>query len=129
MEPSPIYADEQGRARGEAYVKSLRAGRRNKYQPGVADFAAPVSRNRSRSASILVFMTDGLPTVDETNVGKIVANVRQASIQGVRLFTFGVGYDVTQPCSISSLLRTAVLLITLNRRKISKSKFPISSRE
>jgi Ca-activated chloride channel family protein len=43
---------------------------------------------------MLVFMTDGLPTVDETNVSKILDNVRKASRPGVRLFTFGVGYDV-----------------------------------
>ena len=41
-----------------------------------------------------LFMTDGLPTVDETNVTKIIDNVRKASKPGVRLFTFGVGYDV-----------------------------------
>jgi Ca-activated chloride channel family protein len=43
---------------------------------------------------MLVFMTDGLPTVDETNITKILDNVRKASKPGVRLFTFGVGYDV-----------------------------------
>jgi Ca-activated chloride channel family protein len=43
---------------------------------------------------ILVFMTDGLPTVGETNVGRIIDNVRAARSPGVRLFTFGVGYDV-----------------------------------
>src|SRR4026207_181654 len=43
---------------------------------------------------MLVFMTDGLPTVDETNVSRIVDNVRKASKPGVRLLTFGVGYDV-----------------------------------
>ena len=39
-------------------------------------------------------MTDGLPTVDETNVSRIIDNVRKATAPGVRLFTFGVGYDV-----------------------------------
>jgi Ca-activated chloride channel family protein len=43
---------------------------------------------------MLVFMTDGLPTVDETNITKILDNVHKASRPGVRLFTFGVGYDV-----------------------------------
>src|SRR4026207_55317 len=43
---------------------------------------------------MLVFMTDGLPTVDETNVSRIIDNVRKATRPGVRLFTFGVGYDV-----------------------------------
>jgi Ca-activated chloride channel family protein len=39
-------------------------------------------------------MTDGLPTVGETSVQRIVDNAREARIPGVRLFTFGVGYDV-----------------------------------
>src|SRR6185436_16559412 len=37
---------------------------------------------------------DGLPTVAETNVTRIIDNVRKATRPGVRLFTFGVGYDV-----------------------------------
>ncbi len=47
--------------------------------------------NRPRT---LIFMTDGLPTVGETNATRIVENARSARITGVRLFTFGVGYDV-----------------------------------
>ena len=43
---------------------------------------------------ILIFMTDGLPTVGETNAARIVDNARAARIPGLRLFTFGVGYDV-----------------------------------
>ncbi|MFN2512469.1 MAG: hypothetical protein ABR568_13755, partial [Pyrinomonadaceae bacterium] len=39
-------------------------------------------------------MTDGLPTVGETNATRIVENARTARIAGLRLFTFGVGYDV-----------------------------------
>jgi Ca-activated chloride channel family protein len=50
-----------------------------------------VDRERPK---MLVFMTDGLPTVDETNVSRIIDNVRKATKPGVRLFTFGVGYDV-----------------------------------
>ena len=43
---------------------------------------------------LLVFMTDGLPTVGEQNVERIIQNVTQARRDGLRLFTFGVGYDV-----------------------------------
>src|SRR2546423_5719105 len=39
-------------------------------------------------------MTDGLPTVGETNPTHIVDNARTARVPGLRLFTFGVGYDV-----------------------------------
>jgi Ca-activated chloride channel family protein len=43
---------------------------------------------------MLVFMTDGLPTVGETNPQTIVDNARAARAGNTRLFTFGVGYDV-----------------------------------
>ncbi|MDQ3820877.1 MAG: hypothetical protein M3362_24770, partial [Acidobacteriota bacterium] len=43
---------------------------------------------------ILVFLTDGLPTVGETNIQRIIDNVHSNRVKGVRLFTFGVGYDV-----------------------------------
>ncbi|MFC1712513.1 VIT domain-containing protein [Candidatus Poribacteria bacterium] len=44
--------------------------------------------------NIVVFLTDGLPTVGETNIDKILENVKQANKANVRLFVFGVGYDV-----------------------------------
>ena len=44
---------------------------------------------------MLVFMTDGLPTVGETNVEKIISNLnRNAKKVDVRIFPFGFGYDV-----------------------------------
>jgi Ca-activated chloride channel family protein len=42
----------------------------------------------------LIFLTDGLPTVGETDAGKILREVSAANTLKVRLFTFGVGYDV-----------------------------------
>lgn len=47
-------------------------------------------------AGYVLFMTDGLPTQGETNVTKIVQNAVSARPpeRMLRLFTFGVGYDV-----------------------------------
>jgi len=42
----------------------------------------------------IVFLTDGLPTAGEQDIGRIIAHVDQAAGKNVRLFTFGVGYDV-----------------------------------
>jgi Ca-activated chloride channel family protein len=42
----------------------------------------------------LVFATDGLPTVGETDLGRILRNVSAKNSRKVRMFTFGVGYDV-----------------------------------
>ncbi len=43
---------------------------------------------------VLIFMTDGLPTVGETNNERILAMVKDVNRRRVRVFDFGVGYDV-----------------------------------
>src|SRR5258705_8043836 len=92
MESGLIAADDQGRKRGEAFVKSLRpGGGTNINESLLVSLRQFEQGNRPK---ILVFLTDGLPTVGETNITRIVDNVRAARRTGVRLFTFGVGYDV-----------------------------------
>ena len=94
MEAGLIAANDSGRARGEAFVKALRpVGGTNINQSLLAALRQFIDSDRERP-KMLVFMTDGLPTVDETNVNRIVDNVHKATKPGVRLFTFGVGYDV-----------------------------------
>jgi Ca-activated chloride channel homolog len=94
MEERLIAADEKGRARGEAFIKTLKpVGGTNINQSLLASLRQFSTMDRERP-KMLVFMTDGLPTVDETNVPRIIDNVRKATSPGVRLFTFGVGYDV-----------------------------------
>jgi len=44
--------------------------------------------------SFIIFLTDGLPTVGETDIGAILDNVKRANRSATRLFVFGVGYDV-----------------------------------
>jgi Ca-activated chloride channel family protein len=41
---------------------------------------------------VLIFLTDGLPTVGTRNADEIVAEVKK--VAGVRIFTFGIGSDV-----------------------------------
>ncbi|HEY6120106.1 MAG TPA: VWA domain-containing protein, partial [Pyrinomonadaceae bacterium] len=92
METGLITADEAGRKRGEAFVNTLRpVGGTNINQALLTAERQFESSNRPK---IVVFLTDGLPTVGETNVGRIVENIHNARVAGVRLFTFGVGYDV-----------------------------------
>ena len=42
----------------------------------------------------LIFMTDGLPTVGKTDEKTILTDTKEANKTNVRLFSFGVGYDV-----------------------------------
>ncbi|MBI3963141.1 MAG: VWA domain-containing protein [Deinococcus sp.] len=48
----------------------------------------------SRLPDVVVFLTDGVPTVGEQDVGRILANIQTANQDEARIFTFGVGYDV-----------------------------------
>ncbi|HUB68549.1 MAG TPA: VWA domain-containing protein, partial [Candidatus Methylacidiphilales bacterium] len=43
---------------------------------------------------VIIFLTDGEPTVGETNDDKIVAETNQAADEGTRIFCFGLGTDV-----------------------------------
>ncbi len=42
----------------------------------------------------IIFLTDGLPTVGETNTEQILQNVKEANDKDFRIFCFGVGNDV-----------------------------------
>src|SRR5437764_159525 len=92
MESGMITADERGRARGEEFVKRLKANGGTNINDAL--HTALKQFDSSDRPKMLVFMTDGLPTVGETNPARIISNVRAAQVKGVRLFTFGVGYDV-----------------------------------
>lgn len=46
---------------------------------------------------MVLFLTDGLPTVGETSEVKIRDLVRKENPYGCRVFTFGVGHDVNTP--------------------------------
>jgi Ca-activated chloride channel family protein len=43
---------------------------------------------------VIVFITDGMPTVGETNDDAIVSETDPAADQGIRIFCFGLGTDV-----------------------------------
>jgi Ca-activated chloride channel family protein len=45
-------------------------------------------------ASFIIFLTDGLPTVGQTDINTILNDVKNANRSSTRIFVFGVGYDV-----------------------------------
>ena len=48
----------------------------------------------TKQPTYVLFMTDGIPTVGETNEAKIVANAKGYNNIRARMFAFGVGYDL-----------------------------------
>ena len=94
MESGLTAADARGKSRGEEFVKNLKPSGGTNINDSLR--AAIRQFNSNSRPKMLVFMTDGLPTVSETRVEKIVENIRETvkSAEGLRIFTFGVGYDV-----------------------------------
>jgi Ca-activated chloride channel family protein len=52
------------------------------------------TRHQAPSVHYVVFLTDGRPTVGETDVERITADVAKANARGARVFSFGVGEDL-----------------------------------
>ncbi len=92
MESRMITANSQGKSRGEEFVQKLAPTGGTNINDALR--AALRQFDSSERPKMLVFMTDGLPTVGESNVEKIVANAKELRVEDLRLFTFGVGYDV-----------------------------------
>ncbi len=56
--------------------------------------ALHLKKEQDRRPTSVVFLTDGLPTEGITDVGRILQNVRDEKKDYIRIFSFGVGYDV-----------------------------------
>lgn len=92
MERGLIAANAEGKKRGEEFVEKLKpTGGTNINDSLIASLKL---FDKSDRPKMLVFMTDGLPTVGEQNVERIVANLKAAKTVDVRIFPFGFGYDV-----------------------------------
>lgn len=50
--------------------------------------------NESKNPQMIVFLTDGAPTAGVTDNDNILDNVEKRNEAGMRIFSFGVGYDV-----------------------------------
>ena len=81
------------RDRAKKWVDDLRAGGGTAILPGLEAALAFRTKDSGRTYTV-VFFTDGLPTVDETNPDKIVKAIAAKNSDNVRIFTFGVGDDV-----------------------------------
>lgn len=46
------------------------------------------------NSNMIIFLTDGEPTVGECDIRHIIRNVKQSNLANTRLFSFGVGFDV-----------------------------------
>ncbi|MBK9153832.1 MAG: VWA domain-containing protein [Chloracidobacterium sp.] len=92
MESGLVQADAAGKRRAEEFVSKLRPSGGTNINDALV--AAVRQFTDSGPPGMLVFMTDGLPTVGERNVEKILENLRSSKKADIRIFPFGFGYDV-----------------------------------
>lgn len=85
------FGDET-RAAGLGFVNGINAGGGTNIDTALQ--TALSQMHAGSDAPYLVFLTDGLPTVGETNEMKIVENSKQQNKSRTRIVCFGVGYDV-----------------------------------
>jgi Ca-activated chloride channel family protein len=84
-----VPADERGEARD--FVDRLEANGSTDINRALLEALSMAGQERP---TILIFLTDGLPTVGEMDIDRIIANVGDGAPDNVRIFPFGVGYDV-----------------------------------
>ncbi len=53
-----------------------------------------LSSNGGNRSHMIIFITDGKPTIGETDEDKLVKKIKNADKSNTRIFTFGVGYDI-----------------------------------
>jgi Ca-activated chloride channel family protein len=78
-------------AEAQAWLDSLHAEGSTDINRALLEAAALVDPERP---TYLIFLTDGLPTEGITDSQTILSNFERSAPQNLRLFAFGVGYDV-----------------------------------
>ncbi len=88
-----LDANSEQVAQGRKWVDQLEATGGTAINDALAAALDLRSKEEGRTFTV-VFFTDGLPTVGETNVDKILKNTFARNTTSTRIFTFGVGDDV-----------------------------------
>uniref|UniRef100_A0A8C1PHI0 Zgc:112265 n=1 Tax=Cyprinus carpio TaxID=7962 RepID=A0A8C1PHI0_CYPCA len=90
-----LKATEENLKNAKSFVKEIRDRGATDINAAVLAGVDMIKRHpREGTASILILLTDGDPTTGETNIEKIMANVKEAIGTKFPLYCLGFGYDV-----------------------------------
>uniref|UniRef100_A0A8C1KIL9 Zgc:112265 n=1 Tax=Cyprinus carpio TaxID=7962 RepID=A0A8C1KIL9_CYPCA len=90
-----LKATETNLENAKSFVKEIRDRGATDINAAVLAGVDMISRHpREGTASILILLTDGDPTSGETNIDKIMANIKEAIGTKFPLYCLGFGYDV-----------------------------------
>ncbi len=85
-------ANSDNRRKAIKFVDDLRAIGGTNVEEALSE--ALKKNKKDNRPYIIVFITDGKPTIGETDENKIVKMIREKNRKGTRIFTFGIGSDL-----------------------------------
>lgn len=92
LSEASLSASPDNRARARRFVDTFEASGGTAIAPALTQaLAIPARRGSPR---MVVFLTDGMPTVGETDVQRIITGVRDRNNSTAQIFVFGLGDDV-----------------------------------
>ncbi len=87
-----VAANSRNVAAAIEFINTIEAGGGTNINEALKDACAMISEGDG--PTYIMFLTDGLPTVGETDIGRIADNTAKWNSGRARLFVFGVGHDV-----------------------------------
>ncbi|MBN2754641.1 MAG: VWA domain-containing protein [Candidatus Goldbacteria bacterium] len=81
------------REKAKNFIRAISAEGGTDINGAMQEALSKLKKQRGR-LPVIVFLTDGLPTVGETAIMKIIKNTENANRADARIFVFGVGEDV-----------------------------------
>jgi Ca-activated chloride channel family protein len=95
LAPKPLLKNKQTMEQARHYIRRLAAGGCTNIHDALAEALRPPPSEGM--LPIVLFLTDGLPTVGIRDEATIRAAAQRMNVYKRRIFTFGVGYDVNAP--------------------------------
>src|SRR5262249_31970502 len=97
-----VDANKSNRSRAEDFVKDLKPMGATALEDAMLKALALRHRGSGTEKEpgqasrpfVVIFLTDGMPTVGTTDENQIVAHVQKANEEQTRIFCFGIGTDV-----------------------------------
>jgi Ca-activated chloride channel homolog len=109
--PQPVIKTAETLTRARAYLTGLRANGGTNIHDALVE--ALRQTPTPEMLPLIIFLTDGLPTVGQTRETAIREAVKATNTHQRRIFTFGVGFDVNAPLltSIANDTRAAATFV------------------